>query len=370
MAAEDLYAVLGVERGSSQDEIKRAYRKLARTHHPDVNPGNKDAEDKFKTVSAAYDVLSNADKRKLYDEFGADGLRGGFDPGQARDYQRWSEERATTGQGQHGMPFDFDLGDLFGARAGSTAKPGWGLTGEDVAGRVELDFVTALRGTHVELRIPVRASCPSCAGSGAEPGSVPEVCPECAGTGKKRISHGPMNLLSTCPRCGGDGKVHKPCASCRGAGTIDSDQRVEVRIPAGADDGSDLRVRGKGAPGIGDGPAGDLLIHVVVKPHAHFTRDGLDLNVKLPVTLAEAYLGGSISVPTLDGSVQMKLPARAQSGQRLRLRGKGVVRGTNTGDLYVELQVRVPDLADEATGAALTATDALYSRPVREGIQL
>jgi molecular chaperone DnaJ len=376
--ATDFYAVLGVARDASADDIKRAYRKLARKHHPDVNPGDKDAEEKFKQVSAAYDVLSDAEKRKLYDEFGSEGVRGGFDPEQARAYQRWSQDRATSrssgGDGESDIPFDFDLGDLFGARSTGRSprgrSAGFALAGEDLHATVKLDFVTALRGTQISVRTPAVSTCPTCAGSGDEPGSTPETCPECNGTGKRRISQGPMNFTTVCPRCGGDGKIHTPCHTCDGAGMVRTEQTVEIRIPPGADDGSELRVRDKGGPGIGGGPPGDLIIRTEVEPHPFFTRDGLDLTLQLPITLREAYSGATVPVPTPSGTVQMKVPPHAQSGRKMRLRGKGVTRGSNTGDLYVELKVQVPDKEDEALETALRESDNLYSKPLREEIRL
>src|SRR4051812_28281746 len=221
--ATDYYKVLGVERGASADEIKRSYRKLARKHHPDVNPGDKQAEETFKQISAAFDVLSNDEKRKLYDEFGAEGLRGGFDPEQARTYKRWTEDRATSGGTEQEIPFDFDFGDLFGARpgrAGRRARRDFALAGEDIHVTVTLDFVTALRGTRISVRTPITSACPTCAGSGEQPGSRPETCPECNGTGKRQISQGPLNLTTVCPRCGGDGKIHEACSTCAGSGMI------------------------------------------------------------------------------------------------------------------------------------------------------
>jgi molecular chaperone DnaJ len=370
----DYYATLGVAREATADEIKRAYRKLARKHHPDVNPGDKSAEEKFKEVSAAYEVLSHADKRKLYDEFGSEGLRGGFDPEQARAYSRWQQDRAESRGPSDDMPFDFDFGDLFGARTSRSGRApraqGFALAGEDLHATVTLDFVTALRGTQITVRTPAVSACPTCAGSGDEPGTPPETCPECQGTGKKKLGSGPMNLTTTCPRCGGDGKIHRPCSTCAGAGLVRTEQSVDIRIPPGADDGSELRVRGKGGPGIGGGPAGDLLIRTEVEPHPFFTRDGLDLTLRLPVTLSEAYSGGAIAVPTPSGVVQMKVPPHSQTGSKLRLRGKGVTRGSQTGDLYVELQVRVPDSADDALAETLRQSDKLYTKPVREEIRL
>jgi molecular chaperone DnaJ len=376
--ATDYYALLGVARGASADEIKRAYRKLARKYHPDVNPGDKSAEEKFKEVSAAYDVLSSEDKRKLYDEFGSEGLRGGFDPEQARAYQRWTADRATSNAGggvdEGEIPFDFDFGDLFGARAARgasrTRSAGFALAGEDLRATVSLDFVTALHGTQITVRTPAVVTCPTCVGSGEQPGSSPETCPECNGSGKRQIAQGPLNLTTVCPRCGGDGKIHQPCSTCAGAGVVRTEQTVQVRIPPGADDGSELRVRGKGGPGAGGGPPGDLIIRTEVEPHPYFTRDGLDLTLRLPITVREAYSGATIAVPTPSGTVQMKVPPRAQSGSKLRLRGKGVTRGSDTGDLYVELQVRVPDSPDEALESALRESDKLYSKPPREEVRL
>jgi molecular chaperone DnaJ len=366
----DFYAVLGLKRDASAEDIKREYRKLARKHHPDVNPGVKEAEEKFKQISAAYDVLSNEQKRKLYDEFGAEGLRGGFDPEQARGYKRWSEERASTGARQQDVPFDFDFGDIFGARAGRSQRRDFRAAGEDIAATVTLDFATALRGTLISVRLPVRSPCDLCAGSGEKPDSPARTCDDCAGTGKKQLVRGPMNLLTSCPTCGGDGQIHDPCTKCGGAGILESEQSVEVRIPAGADDGSELRVRGKGGPGLSGGPPGDLVIRTQVEAHPHFTREGLDLTLKLPITFAEAYNGAAISVPTASGSVQMKVPPRSQTGSKLRLRGKGVTRGSSTGDLYVELSIRAPDVEDEQLANTLRESDKLYSRGLREEIRL
>ncbi|MFT3924065.1 MAG: DnaJ C-terminal domain-containing protein [Myxococcales bacterium] len=371
----DLYDELGLARGASEDEIRRAYRKLARQHHPDVNPGKPEAEEKFKRVAAAYDVLSNKEKRALYDEFGSDGLRGGFDPEQARAYRRYQEGRSAAGSGSgQEVPFDFDLGDLFGARAarggGAPRSHDFAMAGEDLRAMVELDFKTALEGKEVELKLPVEGPCETCAGSGAAPGSHPETCPECSGQGRVQVVRGPMKFMSTCPRCGGDGKIHAPCGTCHGSGVVAFTRDIKVRLPPGVDDGSELRVRGKGGPGYHGGPDGDLLLLTRVKPHPHFRREGLDLYLSLPVTLSEAYSGTSLSVPTPTGPVQMKVPAHSQQGARLRLKGKGVKRGQELGDLYVELHVKLPEQADDALSEALKASDALYTQPVREGITL
>jgi curved DNA-binding protein len=305
MAEKDLYASLGVAKTASEAEIRSAYRKLARKHHPDVNPGNKDAEAHFKEISAAYDVLSDAEKRKLYDEFGHEGLRGGFDPEQARAYRTWQDRRSTTGSPFSEEVYDFsDLGDLFGG-GGFRRRA---ARGEDVIAIVELDLAQAIRGTEITVRVP-------------------------AGDGRA-----------------GDGEP------------------VTVRIPKGAEDGSRLVVKGRGAPGPGNAPPGDLIIETRVRRHPHFRRDGLDLHLELPVTLDEAYNGAEVTVPTPDGSVKLRIPPGSQQRQELRLRAKGVTRGDRRGDLYVTLDVRLPDKDDAELAEAMRR--ARYGKPVREGISL
>ena len=366
---KDLYTLLGVARSASDDEIRKAYRKLARKHHPDVNPGNKEAEDRFKEISAAYEVLSTPEKRKLYDEFGHVGLRGGFDPDKAREYRRWADSRQRAGSAEDDVPFEFDLEDILGGAA-SRGGARWTVPGDDVVAVVDLDFATALQGAEIEVRIPGNKTCPTCGGSGDKPGTQPQTCPECDGTGRKQAVRGPMRILTTCPRCGGEGKIHTPCPTCDGHGVVPGDDTVRVRIPAGANDGDELRVRGRGTPGLGGAPPGDLIIRTRVRPHPFFRREGLDLFLKLPVTLDEAYNGGSVEVPTIDGSVQLKVPPRSQTGAKLRLRRKGVKRDGQRGDLYVELEPRIPDGEDKELGEALRGANRLYTRPVREGIRL
>ncbi len=373
---QDLYATLGVKRDASEDEIRKVYRKLAREHHPDVNPGKPEAEEKFKRIAAAYEVLTNKEKRALYDEFGHEGLRGGFDPEQARAYRQYAEGRRAAA-GAEDIPFDFDLGDLFGARGAGRARgarsPGqapWAAAGTDIHATVQLDFKTALEGTEVSLEIPVQGPCEVCAGTGEKPGAEARTCPQCHGEGRVQVVRGPMKLMSVCPSCGGDGVVRDPCDRCGGSGVLGSTRAVQVRLPPGVDDGSELRVRGKGGPGFGGGPPGDLLLTTRVLPHPHFRREGLDLHLKLPVTLSEAYAGASLEVPTPSGAVKLKVPPRTQQGARLRLRGKGVKRGAEQGDLFVEIEVRLPDKDDPALVEALKATEPLYSEKVRGGIAL
>jgi molecular chaperone DnaJ len=370
MADKDFYSVLGVSRTASEDEIRTAYRKLARKFHPDVNPGNADAEARFKEIAAAYDALSDPEKRKLYDEFGHEGLRGGFDPEQARAYRSWQEgRRATAREEDPGDAYDFDLGDLFGGSA-RRARPASGFAGEDLHALVELDLAQAIRGAEVSLRLPRRVPCPTCHGTGDEPGTKPETCPECHGTGRRQVVQGPMRLMAACPRCGGTGTVGTPCHTCDGDGFVREEEPLTVRIPPGAEDGSRVVVKGRGEPGVGGGPPGDIVIETRVRPHPFFRRDGLDLELDLPVTLDEAYNGASVEVPTPDGPVKLRVPPRSQQRQRLRIRGKGVLRGGKQGDLYVNLDVRLPEKDDPELRAALEKARADYTKPVREGIRL
>jgi len=351
--------------------VREAYRKLARKWHPDVNPNNKEAEERFKEIAGAYDVLSSADKRKLYDEFGHEGLRGGFDPEQARAYRSWASGRRAAPQPDDDLPFEFDLSDLLGEAFGRRARGAAARrAGDDIVASVELDFVSALRGAEVELRVPEQRPCDSCHGSGDKPGTQASTCAECQGTGQAQAVQGPMRILATCRACGGSGRRHTACPRCAGVGVVASTATTKVRIPPGADDGSELRVRGRGTPGLGGGPPGDLVIRTRVRPHRHFKRDGLDLSLRLPVTLDEAYNGGRITVPTPSGPVEMKVPARSQPGRRLRLQGKGVERDGRKGDLYVELEVRLPELEDAALSEALRSSRGLYKQPLREGIEL
>lgn len=363
---EDPYQTLGVPQTATQAEIKKAYLKLARKWHPDVNPGNAEAEQRFKEIAGAYEVLSDPDKRRLYDEFGREGLRGGFDAEQARAYKDWSERRSASGTPFGGGFSDFDLGDLsdfFGAKAPSGAH-----RGADIQADVVLEFAEALKGTQVQATVPSHSACPVCDGSGIEPGSTPVTCPQCHGSGRTNAVRGPMRLLTTCGTCLGEGVLRTRCHACQGLGVTQQQTTVTVRIPPGADDGSQLTVKGKGMPGRHGGPAGDLVITTRVKPHPHYTRDGLDLRLRLPITIDEAVNGASVAVPTAGGEVRLKIPPRSQNGTVLRLREKGVSKKEQRGDLYVELFVVLPDQPDEAFEAAARAAN--YGQPVRKEVRL
>ena len=379
MTEKDLYAVLGVSRTASADEIKKAYRKLARAHHPDVNPGNKAAEERFKALSEAHDILGDAEKRKLYDEFGMAGAQSGFDPEQARAYREqaneWQRRASSGGSGEQGFggysSFEDIFGDIFrGAGGAGGAAPE--MRGGDAESEMTIDLLDAVRGLATELTIQRQELCPTCDGSGGDPASA-STCPECQGKGTIRMGKGPMSLSRTCPRCGGAGKVTtRPCPTCNGSGRRVTSERLSVRIPPGVDTGSRVRIAGKGSPGYGGAPAGDLYIRVTVRPHPLLERRGDDLHMDLPVKISEAMLGATIEVPTPDGPVRVKVPARSQSGRQLRVKGKGVpaLRGGQRGDLYLRLRVDVPDRESSAADDAARALDDAYSSSPREGLRL
>jgi len=369
MAQKDLYGALGVGRGASGDEIKKAYRKLARKHHPDVNPGNKQAEERFKEVSFAYDVLSDPEKRKIYDEGGVEGLASGFDPERARQYREW-QSRARPEAGGFGKYASFedvfsDLGDLFGGRRTTASR-----RGADVEYALELDLLDAIRGISktIEFRSPV--PCPRCAGAGGEGA---QGCPQCEGRGQVRIGAGPMSFGRACPRCSGAGRIYlRPCSRCGTSGRIDQTDRLSVRIPAGIDEGSKIRLAGKGEPGAHGAPRGDLYIHVHLRPHPVLERKGQDLYLDLPVTVGEATLGASVTVPTPGGEVNLRIPPGSQSGQRLRLRGLGVkeAKSKSVGDLYVRLLVQVPRDGGERTRRAVEELEQCYEDSPRKSLKL
>jgi molecular chaperone DnaJ len=333
------YEVLGVAKNASPDEIKKAYRKLARQHHPDANAGDKDAEERFKEVQNAYDVLSDPDKRKQYDTFGSRNGR----PGGPGGGFNWS---AAEG-------FDFgdlgNLGDLFGGmfggRAGGMRAEPRGQRGNDVEVQVNLSFEDALEG--VETKIPVRleVACHTCHGSGARPGTAPVVCPQCGGRGVIAESQGFFSLSHPCPRCRGNGTIiEEPCPTCRGNGRELRTKRYTVKIPAGVKDGSRIRLKGKGEAGWGGAPAGDLYVVTRVEPSKVFTRRGDDLIVEVPVAFADAALGTTVQVPTPGGEVKVKVPSGSEDGKMLRVKGKGAPRlkGSGHGDVLARLRIQVP----------------------------
>jgi len=333
----DYYEVLGIGRNASQSEIKRAYRRLARQYHPDVNPGDKEAEERFKEVNEAYEVLSDADKRARYDRFGHAGLQGGG----FGDF---------TGFGGFG-PFsgiDEIFESFFGAARPRTARRA-PRRGTDLRYDLTITFEEAIFGCEKELEIPRHETCPHCRGSGAEPGTTPTRCPQCNGTGEvRRVQQsilGSFVNVTTCPRCRGEGEiVTTPCSECRGQKRVRVTRRLTVKIPPGVDDGTQIRLAGEGEAGIYGGPAGNLYVVLHVQPHPYFRRQDNDIIIELAINVAQAALGDKIKVPTLDGEEELVIPAGTQTGKVFRLRGKGVpyLRRNGRGDQLVIVRVAVP----------------------------
>jgi len=355
------YEVLGVAKTATADEIKKAYRKLARENHPDRNPGDAAAEERFKEAQDAYDLLSDAEKRERYDRFGAAGP-GGFGPGGFQDVRF---ENVDLG----------DLSDLFGGvgsffgRGARQARPR-AQRGADLESRVRIAFEEALRG--VEVRVPVETdtACRACGGTGAEPGTAPRQCPDCSGSGIVSDNQGLFALSQPCPRCRGNGMiVDTPCKRCRGAGRERVTKRYLVKVPPGARDGTRIRLRGKGEPGAAGGTAGDLWVRVEVERSPLYERRGADLVLEVPVTYPEAVLGATVEIPTPDGQVALKVPAGTQSGRLLRVKGRGApkLKGGGRGDLLARVKVTVPTKLTKAEKEALESYGkALRERPREE----
>ncbi len=351
MAKDDYYELLGVQKGASADELKKAYRKKAVQYHPDKNPGNKEAEEMFKKVSHAYEVLSDPDKRAAYDRYGAAAFEGG-----AGGMPRGPGGMGGAGGGFHD-PFDI-FREVFGQQGGGGGGGGifegmfggggggdGGRDGADLRYDLEITLEEAARGVEKEISFRKNMTCERCDGGGAEPGSKKVTCPTCRGAGQVRRSGGIITFTQTCPTCGGAGsKVEKPCTACRGEGRVPKTTKLNVRIPPGVDTGSRLRSSGNGEAGISGGQAGDLYIVLTVKEHELFERQGEDLFCEIPIKFTLATLGGTIEVPTLSGKASLKIPAATQSGTTFRLRGKGMpsLRGGAQGDQLVRVQVEVP----------------------------
>lgn len=356
MAAKTHYETLGVSRGASADEIKRAYRSLAREHHPDRNAGDESAEEKFKEVGTAFNVLSDPNKRELYDEMGDDAERIGWDRKNAR--------RGRGGKGGMGP----DLEDLFGGGGGRRAGP---RAGQDVSTRIQVGFEEAVRGGVRQVRIEKPVRCDPCQGAGTRPAKGNEPCSDCGGAGQVQVEQAGLQFAIACPTCGGSGKPKGPtCGTCAGHGQVKSAVKLDVRLPAGVRSGQKIRLGGQGGAGQRGGPAGDLFIEVSVAEHPWFTRDGRNLYIEVPITLPEALLGGEVDIPTLDGIVKLKVPAGAQSDSKMRLRGKGVpAHGKHSvGDLYAILKVRLPKLGEDESVVREAAEQlaGLYDGPVRK----
>ena len=333
MSKRDYYEVLGVNRDVDDADLKKAYRRLAMKYHPDRNPDDEDAEAKFKEASEAYEILSDAEKRQAYDQFG----HAGVDPSQGGG-------PGFGFEGNFSDIFGDVFGDIFGGGRGGRG-PGGAARGSDLRYNMQLDLDQAVSGDTVEVRIPVLAGCDDCDGSGAAPGTSPSTCPECQGAGQIRVSQGFFSLQQTCPRCRGQGRiVTDPCRGCGGAGRKEKRKMLSVKIPAGVDTGDRIRLTGEGEAGVHGGPPGDLYVQVEVREHPIFVREGRNLYCEVPISIPDAALGGELEVPTLDGRVKLKIPAETQTGKVFRLRGKGVtqVRGGGVGDLLCKVVVETP----------------------------
>ena len=335
----DYYEVLGVSRGASEDEIKKAYKKMARKYHPDLNPGDKTAEEKFKEVNEAYEVLSDADKKARYDQYGHAGVDPNFGAG-------------GFGGGFDGS-FDFgDLGDIFGSffgggfGGGRRTNPNAPQRGESIRMSIAISFEEAAFGCEKAVTVERYETCDTCHGNGCAPGTSPEVCPDCHGTGTVQVRRQtPMGVFATsspCPKCGGKGRIiHQPCKDCRGSGMVRKKKTIQASIPAGIDNGQTISIRGQGNAGKNGGPAGDLLITITVRPHELFRREGTSVLCEAPITFTQAVLGAELEIPTIDGKVKYTLPEGTQSGTTFRLKGKGIpsINGRGRGDQYVTVYI-------------------------------
>ncbi len=388
---KDPYSVLGVSKGASAEEIKKAYRKLAKKLHPDMNPGDKKAEERFKEVSSAFEILGDPKRRSLYDEFGEISTRPGFDEQKAREFQQ--RARAAGGPGGFGFEsfegfgggpggaqgFDpSDLGSMFGdiftrgataRRRRHAAEP---APGEDVEAAIAVDLRDAVLGAERDITLEKPVRCPECRGSGTKPGTRPHTCPQCGGSGEVRMG----GVLSTpCPRCNGEGTIRDPCPRCGGSGAIPETVRLKVKIPPGVETGSRVRLPGQGGPGERGGEAGDLYLRITVREHPTVRVDGRDLLLDLPITAAEALGGAEVTAPTFEGPVKLKIPPGSQSGRKLRLRGRGLpalkggATGAPRGDLYVVLEIVLPPDSPQAREAAATL-QMLYKTDVRKDVVL
>ncbi|MCC0025723.1 MAG: molecular chaperone DnaJ [Zhengella sp.] len=335
MAKADFYETLGVARGADEKELKSAFRKLAMKYHPDRNPGDAEAEKKFKEVGEAYEVLKDPQKRAAYDRFGHSAFENGMGGGGAGGF----------GGGGGGFADIFE--DIFGEMMGGGRRRSGGRErGADLRYNMEITLEEAYEGKTAQIRVPTSISCDECSGSGAKPGTQPETCATCGGAGRVRASQGFFSIERTCPTCQGRGQtIKEPCPKCSGAGRVTEDRSLSVNIPAGIEDGTRIRLAGEGEAGMRGGPAGDLYIFLSVKPHEFFQRDGADLFCSVPISMTTAALGGQFDVNTLDGSqARVKVTEGTQNGKRFRLKGKGmpVLRQPSLGDLYIQVVVETP----------------------------
>jgi molecular chaperone DnaJ len=334
MSKRDFYEILGVNKDASDDEIKKAYRKLAMKFHPDRNPDNPKAEEHFKEAKEAYEILSDSSKRSAYDQYGHAGV---------------DQQAGMGGAGGFGGGFADAFGDIFGDIFGGAGGGRGGRSnvyrGADLRYNLEISLEEAARGTETKIRIPTMAECDTCHGSGAKAGSKPETCPTCAGHGQVRMQQGFFSIQQACPKCHGSGKViAHPCGTCQGSGRVKQYKTLAVKIPSGVDEGDRIRLSGEGEAGVNGGPPGDLYVVIQIRAHAVFQRDHNDLHCEMPISFTTAALGGEIEIPTLDGHAKIKIPPETQSGKVFRLRGKGIkgVRSSTHGDLMCHMVVETP----------------------------
>ena len=365
----DYYEVLGVSKSATPDEIKKAYRQLAKKYHPDLNPDNKEAEAKFKEANEAYEILSDSEKKEKYDRFGFAGVDPSYGAGQGG---------FGGGFGGFGDGMEFDLGDIFGSffggfgGGGSRSNPNAPRRGSDIQTNVYLTFEEAAKGCKKTVEFQRIELCDECGGNGAAKGTQPQTCPECNGRGQvnvqQRTPFGTISTSKTCQRCGGKGTFNpNPCSRCKGAGRIRKTQKKEITIPAGIDDGQIFTVRGEGNHGVNGGPGGDLRVGVSIKPHAYFERDGYNVWYDMKISYVQAALGDKLRVPTLDGNVEYELPAGTQPGQVFKLKGRGipVLNSSRRGDQLVRVIVEVPkSLTEEQKSALLKFNDTMGHKPV------
>ena len=354
----DYYEVLGVEKGASEDEIKKAYRKLAKANHPDLHPGDKECEERFKEINEAYEVLSDPDKRAKYDQFG----HAAFDPSAGGP-----GGAGFGGFGGFGDIFGGGFGDIFGdifggGFGGGQSQRSGPRRGENLRVRLNITFEEAAFGCEKEINVGRVEQCPDCKGNGCAPGTTPEVCPDCKGSGQvkttQRTPFGMMQQNTRCNKCKGRGKIiHSPCGTCHGIGSIRRQHKVSISIPAGIDDGQTISLRGQGNAGVNGGPAGDVIVHVTVKADPMFERDGYDVTIHVPITFSQAVLGDDVEVPTVDGRIVQHIPEGTQSGTKFRLRGQGIqyLNGRGRGDQYVIVDVEIPKKVTRAQREALKA---------------
>ena len=364
----DYYDVLGLKKNATSAELKKAFRKLARKYHPDLNPNDKASERKFKEMNEAYEVLSDPKKRKQYDQFGHEAFEQGFGqwPGAGGGFEGFGGQGAGSYQGRG---FDDIFGNIFGG--GRSAGPMGPQKGEDITYTVEVELEDAIFGRAMQVDLQREVSCTACGGSGAQPGSQRRTCPTCQGTGSVAQGRGFMQFSQSCPTCRGEGSINpNPCRNCGGSGMTPKSEKINVKIPAGVDNGSKVRMAGMGAPGVNGGPPGDVYIITRVRPHHYFERKGDNLYSEAKVTVKEAALGEKIEIPTVDGLVMLSMPPGVQNGQQLKLKGKGVPHfgGAGVGDHYVTIHVVTPTNITEKGKELLRELDMMHPENPRQDI--